>query len=292
MTTIKTVGVIGAGQMGAGIAQVAASAGYTVQLSDKTKELAQKGVEAISASLDRLVQRDKLSSADSDDIRAKLQPCGSLSELHNCDVIIEAVTEEELAKRAIFKELCPHLSTDTILASNTSSLSITRLAAATDRPDKFLGVHFMNPAPVMKLVELVRGIQTDQSTFAVMKGFVDSLGKQIAVVEDSPAFIVNRMLIPMINEACYALFEGVGTVETIDAAMKLGANHPMGPFELADFIGLDTCAAILGVLYDELGGFKYKPCPLLMKYVDAGWLGRKTGRGFYDYRGDEPQPTR
>lgn len=285
MTAIKTVGVIGAGQMGAGIAQVAAQAGHDVCLADKDLPLAQKGVDGIAAGLLRLVDKGKLDEGAAADVSARIAPVGSLGDLSSCDLVIEAVSESEQVKRAIFADLCAHLKDDAVLATNTSSLSITRLAAATDRPTRFMGVHFMNPAPVMKLVELVRGLQTDEDIFTDVKAAIEAMGKSIVVSEDSPAFMVNRVLIPMINEACYALFEGVGSVEDIDAAMKLGANHPMGPFTLADFIGLDTCVAILRVLYDELGGIKYKPCPLLVKYVDAGWLGRKSGRGFYDYSG-------
>lgn len=286
MTEFKTVGVIGAGQMGAGIAQVAAQAGHQVLLVDKDLAHAQRGADGIAASLSRLVDKGKLTAGDADNVSGRLTPVAGPRDLTPCDLVIEAVSEVEQVKRAIFADVCPHLSAGAVLATNTSSLSITRLAATTDRPDRFLGVHFMNPAPVMKLVEVVRGMQTEDATFKAVSSMVEAMGKTIVVSEDSPAFIVNRVLMPMINEACYALFEGVGSVEDIDAAMKLGANHPMGPFTLADFIGLDTCVAILRVLHDELGGLKYKPCPLLVKYVDAGWLGRKSGRGFYTYSAD------
>ncbi len=291
MGEISIVGVIGAGQMGAGIAQVCATAGYDVRLADRSLDLANAGLDAIAAQLDKQVAKGKLSLDQATAAKSRIETVDGLAGMATCDLVIEAASEDEATKRNIFASVSPHLSSHAILATNTSSLSITRLAAASERPDRFIGVHFMNPAPVMKLVELVRGMQTSEATFAQGQAFVQSLDKTMAIAEDSPAFIVNRVLIPMINEACYALFEGVGSVESIDAAMKLGANHPMGPFELADFIGLDICVAILRVLYDELGGVKYKPCPLLVKHVDAGWLGRKSGRGFYDYRNPTTTPA-
>ncbi|WP_182085123.1 3-hydroxybutyryl-CoA dehydrogenase [Aureimonas sp. ME7] len=292
MTDIGTVGVVGAGQMGAGIAQVSAVAGYDVVLYDVSLELATKGVEKIAAGLGRLVAGGKLNAASRDAALARLKPADGVNDLAPCDLVIEAATEREEVKRRIFAQVCPVLRPEAILASNTSSISITRLAAATDRPERFLGIHFMNPVPVMKLVELVRGIATDDAAFEASKGFVASLDKVMTISEDFPGFIVNRVLIPMINEAIYTLHEGVGSVESIDASLRLGANHPMGPFQLADFIGLDTCLSIMQVLHDGLADTKYRPCPLLVKYVEAGWLGRKTKRGFYDYRGETPVPTR
>ncbi|WOI56661.1 3-hydroxybutyryl-CoA dehydrogenase [Palleronia sp. LCG004] len=289
---IQIVGVVGAGQMGNGIAHVCALAGYEVLLTDIDAEALEKGRETIEKNLDRQVSREKISDADRNEAMNRLSTTSTLADLGNCDLVIEAATEREEIKDKIFAELVPTLKPETILTSNTSSISITRLASKTDRPEKFLGFHFMNPVPVMSLVELIRGIATDEATFETAMGVVERLGKTAAVAEDFPAFIVNRILMPMINEAVYVLYEGVGDVRSIDKAMKLGTNHPMGPLELADFIGLDTCLAIMNVLHDGLADTKYRPCPLLTKYVEAGWLGRKTGRGFYDYRGDDPVPTR
>ncbi len=293
MKEIAAVTVIGAGQMGAGIAQVCAGAGISVSLNDVDAARVSAGKAAIAQHLDRQVNKARLGKEERDATLARVTEATDLAKAaQGADMVIEAAIEDEAVKRAIFDKLKAVVSADTIIASNTSSLSITRLAAATDRPTKFIGLHFMNPVPAMKLVELIRGIQTDDETFETAKALIARLGKIAAVAEDFPAFIVNRILLPMINEACYTLYEGVGTVSSIDAAMKLGANHPMGPFELADFIGLDTCLAIMRVLHDELADTKYRPCPLLVKYVEAGWLGRKTGRGFYDYASDPPTPTR
>jgi 3-hydroxybutyryl-CoA dehydrogenase len=290
--TIQTVGVVGAGQMGNGIAHVFAVAGYDVLLTDISPEALQKAVATIDRNLERQVARGKIEAALKAEAMARIRTTTALTDLGPSDLIIEAATEREGVKNAIFEQLAPHLGAGTILTSNTSSISITRLASRTDRPERFMGFHFMNPVPVMQLVELIRGIATDEGTYKTLLGVVEKLGKTAASAEDYPAFIVNRILIPMINEAVYALYEGVGNVRSIDQALKLGANHPMGPLELADFIGLDTCLAIMNVLHDGLADTKYRPCPLLTKYVEAGWLGRKTGRGFYDYRGDEPVPTR
>ncbi|WP_372991761.1 3-hydroxybutyryl-CoA dehydrogenase [Sulfitobacter sp.] len=289
---IQTIGIVGAGQMGNGIAHVMALAGYDVLLTDVSAEALQKAVDTITGNLDRQVGRGKVPEADRDAALARITTTQTLSDLGQSDLVIEAATERETVKQAIFEDLIPHLKPTTILTSNTSSISITRLASRTDRPEKFMGFHFMNPVPVMQLVELIRGIATDKETFAACRAVVDKLGKTAASAEDFPAFIVNRILMPMINEAVYTLYEGVGSVESIDSSLKLGANHPMGPLELADFIGLDTCLAIMNVLHDGLADTKYRPCPLLTKYVEAGWLGRKTNRGFYDYRGDVPIPTR
>ena len=289
---IQTIGIVGAGQMGNGIAHVMALAGYDVLLNDVSAEALQKAVDTITGNLDRQVGRGKVTEADRDATLKRIVTTQTLAGLGQSDLVIEAATERETVKQAIFEDLIPHLKPTTILTSNTSSISITRLASRTDRPEKFMGFHFMNPVPVMQLVELIRGIATDKETFEACRGVVDKLGKTAASAEDFPAFIVNRILMPMINEAVYTLYEGVGSVESIDSSLKLGANHPMGPLELADFIGLDTCLAIMNVLHDGLADTKYRPCPLLTKYVEAGWLGRKSQRGFYDYRGDVPVPTR
>lgn len=290
--SIQTIGVIGAGQMGNGIAHVMAQAGYKVLLTDISQDSLTAAVSLIDQNMARQVGRGKLSEADMKAAMGQIETTLALSDLGAVDLVIEAATERETVKQAIFEDLQPHLMPHTILTSNTSSISITRLASRTDRPERFMGFHFMNPVPVMKLVELIRGIATDPATFAACKEVVDRLGKVSASAEDFPGFIVNRILMPMINEAVYTLYEGVGSVESIDQSLKLGANHPMGPLELADFIGLDTCLAIMNVLHDGLADTKYRPCPLLTKYVEAGWLGLKTQRGFYDYRGDVPVPTR
>ncbi|MAY63857.1 MAG: 3-hydroxybutyryl-CoA dehydrogenase [Rhizobiales bacterium] len=289
---IKSVGVVGAGQMGGGIAHVCAMAGYDVHVHDVSPERLQTMQATISGNLARQVSSGKATDAERDQALSRIKLAEDMSALAGMDMVIEAATEDETVKRKIFQQLCPILNPEAILATNTSSLSITRLAAATDRAERFIGIHFMNPVPVMKLVELVRGIATEDATFQTSRNFIDSLDKTITVAEDFPAFIVNRILLPMINEAIYTLYEGVGSVEAIDTAMKLGANHPMGPLQLADFIGLDTCLSIMQVLHDGLADSKYRPCPLLVKYVEAGWLGRKSGRGFYDYRGETPVPTR
>ncbi len=289
---ISTVGVVGAGQMGNGIAHVMALAGYDVLMTDISAEALQSAVNLIDRNLERQVSREKITQIDKDAAMARIRTTQTLTDLGKTDLVIEAATERETVKQAIFEDLVPHLLPHTILTSNTSSISITRLASRTDRPEKFMGFHFMNPVPVMQLVELIRGIATDEPTYAACLAVVNKLGKTAAMSEDFPAFIVNRILMPMINEAVYTLYEGVGNVASIDSAMKLGTNHPMGPLELADFIGLDTCLAIMNVLHDGLADTKYRPCPLLTKYVEAGWLGRKTDRGFYDYRGEVPVPTR
>ena len=289
---IRTVGVIGAGQMGNGIAHVFALAGYDVLLTDISQDALTKAVETVEKNLMRQASRGKIPEEDAKAALGRIRTTTALTDLGPSDLVIEAATERETVKTAIFEDLIPHLSPDAILTSNTSSISITRLASRTDRPEKFMGFHFMNPVPVMQLVELIRGIATDEDTYETLKGVVERLGKTAASAEDFPAFIVNRILMPMINEAVYTLYEGVGNVSSIDSAMKLGTNHPMGPLELADFIGLDTCLAIMNVLHDGLADTKYRPCPLLTKYVEAGWLGRKTQRGFYDYRGELPVPTR
>ncbi|MFA5957699.1 3-hydroxybutyryl-CoA dehydrogenase [Hyphomicrobium sp.] len=290
--TISKVGVIGAGQMGSGIAHVVALSGYSVAINDLKKESFDKGIEAVTKNMARQIAKGIITEEDRDRALALISFAPAMEAFGDCDLVIEAATEDEALKHKIFSALCPHLKPTAMLASNTSSISITRLASNTDRPEDFIGMHFMNPVPLMELVELIRGIATEDETFSTAKVFVESLGKKTAVSEDFPAFIVNRILLPMINEAVYTLYEGVGTVEAIDKAMKLGAHHPMGPLELADFIGLDTCLSVMQVLYEGLSDSKYRPCPLLVKYVEAGWLGRKTKRGFYDYRGEKPVPTR
>ena len=289
---IQSVGIVGAGQMGNGIAHVFAVAGFDVIVTDISRESLESALETIRTNLGRQVGRGRISEADRDAALARISTTMTLADLGKCDLIIEAATERETVKVAIFEDLVPHLKPETILTSNTSSISITRLASRTDRPEKFMGFHFMNPVPVMQLVELIRGIATDEATYRTCLAVVERIGKTASSAEDFPAFIVNRILMPMINEAVYVLYEGVGSVSSIDSAMKLGTNHPMGPLELADFIGLDTCLAIMNVLHDGLADTKYRPCPLLTKYVEAGWLGRKTQRGFYDYRGETPVPTR
>jgi 3-hydroxybutyryl-CoA dehydrogenase len=289
---IRKVGVVGAGQMGRGIAHVVALSGYDVAINDLSKDAYDSAVQSITQNLTRQASKGKITEEEKDKAIGRISFAESYEGLSDADLVIEAATEDETVKRKIFVAVCPYLKPDTILATNTSSISITRLAATTDRPERFIGMHFMNPVPVMELVEMIRGIATDDATFARAKDFVGSLGKTIAVSEDFPAFMVNRILLPMINEAVYTLYEGVGSVDAIDTAMRLGANHPMGPLQLADFIGLDTCLSIMQVLYEGLADSKYRPCPLLVKYVEAGWLGRKSNRGFYDYRGDEPMPTR
>jgi 3-hydroxybutyryl-CoA dehydrogenase len=289
---IKSVGVIGAGQMGNGIAHVCALAGFDVSLNDLSRERIEAGLATINGNLARQVKSGKVTETERDQALKRIKLAPAYEDFGACDLVIESAVEDEQVKRGIFQSLCPHLGDGTLLATNTSSISITRLAASSDRPEKFMGIHFMNPVPLMELVELIRGIATDEPTFTTVKQFVAKLGKTIAVAEDFPAFIVNRILLPMINEAVYTLYEGVGNVEAIDTAMKLGAHHPMGPLELADFIGLDTCLSIMQVLYEGLADSKYRPCPLLVKYVEAGWLGRKSNRGFYDYRGEKPIPTR
>jgi len=289
---IKSVGVIGAGQMGNGIAQVSALAGFSVLLNDVSSERIKAGMATINGNMARQIAKKAITEDERRAATALIEPAEKIDAMAGCDLVIETATEKEDIKRRIFTELCASLKPDAILATNTSSISITRLAASTDRPEHFIGIHFMNPVPRMELVELIRGIATDDATFEASKVFIHKLGKTIAVAEDFPAFIVNRILLPMINEAIYTLYEGVGNVESIDTAMRLGAHHPMGPLELADFIGLDTCLSVMQVLYEGLADSKYRPCPLLVKYVEAGWLGRKTQRGFYDYRGDKPVPTR
>ena len=292
MTPIRKIGIIGSGQMGNGIAHVIALAGYDVVLTDLTKEKVDKAIELIDRNLTRQVASGKITEEERKQALARITYAENYQGLSDVDLVIEAATEDETVKRKIFVALCPFLKPEAIIATNTSSISITRLAAATDRPERFIGLHFMNPVPVMELVELIRGIATEEPTFQLITEFALRLGKKAAVAEDFPAFIVNRILLPMINEAIYTLYEGVGGVEAIDTAMKLGARHPMGPLELADFIGLDTCLSVMQVLHDGLADSKYRPCPLLVKYVEAGWLGRKTNRGFYDYRGEKPVPTR
>jgi 3-hydroxybutyryl-CoA dehydrogenase len=292
MAEIHRVGVIGAGQMGSGIAHVCALAGFEVALNDISEERVRAGIATINGNMARQVARKAITESDRQAALARIAAADKLEDLADCDLVIETAIEKEDVKRKIFATLCPLLKEGAIVGTNTSSISITRLAAATDRPEKFIGIHFMNPVPVMELVEVIRGIATDDATYETIKAFVTRLGKKYAVAEDFPAFIVNRILLPMINEAIYTLYEGVGSVDAIDTAMKLGAHHPMGPLELADFIGLDTCLSVMQVLHEGLADSKYRPCPLLVKYVEAGWLGRKTKRGFYDYRGDKPVPTR
>ncbi|WP_026380315.1 3-hydroxybutyryl-CoA dehydrogenase [Afifella pfennigii] len=289
---IKTVGVVGAGQMGSGIAHVCALSGYKVILNDISEDRLKASLATVEGNLARQVASGRISDEDRKEALARINATLGLEKLAEADLVIESATEDETVKRKIYAELCPILDPETLLATNTSSISITRLASATDRPERFMGIHFMNPVPVMEVVELVRGIATEDTTFTKAKTFVTSLGKVVAVAEDFPAFMVNRILMPMINEAIYTLYEGVGTVDAIDTAMRLGAHHPMGPLQLADFVGLDTCLSIMQMLYEGLADSKYRPCPLLVKYVEAGWLGRKTGRGFYDYRGETPVPTR
>jgi 3-hydroxybutyryl-CoA dehydrogenase len=289
---IRSIGVIGAGQMGTGIAEVAAVAGFDVHLLDVTQERLDQALDRIGTHLERRVGRGTLTDAERQAAFARIQAGTDYTGFENCQLVVEAAVEDEAIKRDILKTLIGHLPKDALIATNTSSISITRLAAVTDRPERFIGMHFMNPVPAMKLVELIRGIATDEATFQAIRNVAQRLGKTAVTAEDFPAFIVNRILLPMINEAVYTLYEGVGNVESIDVAMKLGANHPMGPLELADFIGLDTCLAVMQVLYDGLADSKYRPCPLLVKYVEAGWLGRKAQRGFYDYRGETPVPTR
>jgi 3-hydroxybutyryl-CoA dehydrogenase len=290
--SIRKVGIIGAGQMGNGIAHVCALAGIPVVINDVAAPRLKEALATINGNMSRQVSRKRITEDDKAAALKRISTADSYDGLADCNLVIEAATEKEDVKRRIFSELCPSLKPETLVASNTSSISITRLAASTDRPEKFIGIHFMNPVPLMELVELIRGIATADATFEAAKEFVTKLGKTIAVAEDFPAFIVNRILLPMINEAIYTLYEGVGNVEAIDTAMKLGAHHPMGPLELADFIGLDTCLAVMQVLHEGLADTKYRPCPLLVKYVEAGWLGKKAGRGFYDYRGEKPVPTR
>jgi 3-hydroxybutyryl-CoA dehydrogenase len=289
---IRNVGVIGAGQMGSGIAHVCALAGYDVALNDIARDKIDDALERIGHNLARQVKSGRIQETDRESTLARIRPAETLQDLADCDLVIETATEDEAVKRRILGELSKVLKKDALIGTNTSSISVTRLAASTDRPEMFMGIHFMLPAPLMELVELIRGIATEDETFTIMREFALSLGKRVAVAEDFPAFIVNRILLPMINEAVYTLYEGVGSVEAIDTAMKLGAHHPMGPLELADFIGLDTCLSIMQVLYEGLADSKYRPCPLLVKYVEAGWLGRKANRGFYDYRGEKPVPTR
>ena len=289
---IKKVGVVGAGQMGSGIAHVCALAGYDVMLNDMSAERIKAGLATINGNLARQVSKGTISEEARQQALAHIKSAEKLADLATCDLVIESATEKEDVKRKILVDLCQTLKPEAILATNTSSISITRLAAVTDRPERFIGIHFMNPVPVMELVELVRGIATGDETFEASKAFIANLGKTYAVAEDFPAFMVNRILLPMINEAIYTLYEGVGSVASIDTAMRLGAHHPMGPLELADFIGLDTVLSVMQVLHEGLADSKYRPCPLLVKYVEAGWLGRKAGRGFYDYRGEKPVPTR
>ena len=290
--TIRKVGVIGAGQMGNGIAHVCSLAGFQVLLNDLSPDRIKAGIATINGNMARQVSRKRITEEERQAALKRIAPAETFEAFGDCDLVIEAAAEKEEIKRKIFSSVCPVLKPEAILGTNTSSISITRLASSTDRPEKFIGIHFMNPVPLMELVEIIRGIVTSDPTFDTVKQFVTKLGKTIAVAEDFPAFIVNRILLPMINEAIYTLYEGVGNVEAIDTAMRLGAHHPMGPLELADFIGLDTCLSVMQVLHEGLADSKYRPCPLLVKYVEAGWLGRKSQRGFYDYRGEKPVPTR
>jgi 3-hydroxybutyryl-CoA dehydrogenase len=292
MKPINKIGIVGAGQMGSGIAHVVALSGFDVAMHDVAKDKVDAAISVIDRNLARQVASGKISEEERKQALSRISYAETMQAFAAADLVIEAATEDETVKRKIFVALCPYLKADAIVSTNTSSISITRLAAATDRPERFIGLHFMNPAPVMELVEMIRGIATDDTTFGRTKEFVETLGKTVAVSEDFPAFMVNRILLPMINEAVYTLYEGVGTVDAIDTAMRLGAHHPMGPLQLADFIGLDTCLSIMQVLYEGLADSKYRPCPLLVKYVEAGWLGRKAKRGFYDYRGEKPMPTR
>jgi 3-hydroxybutyryl-CoA dehydrogenase len=289
---IQTVGVVGAGQMGNGIAHVCALAGFSVLLNDLAPDRIKAGLATINGNMAKQVAKKLIVEEDRKSALSRIRGAETYADLANCDLVIETAIEKEATKRKIFSELCPALKPEAIIATNTSSISITRLASSTDRPERFIGIHFMNPVPLMELVEVIRGIATDDATFEASKAFVRKLGKQIAVSEDFPAFIVNRILLPMINEAIYTLYEGVGNVEAIDTAMRLGAHQPMGPLEFADIIGLHTSLSVMQVLHEGLADSKYRPCPLLVKYVEAGWLGRKTQRGFYDYRGDKPVPTR
>ncbi len=290
--TINTIGIVGAGQMGNGIAHVCAAAGVNVRLHDMSEERINGALATINGNMARQVSKGAMTEEVRQSALSRISAAKTFEDLGGCDLVIEAATENEEVKRNIFVGLCRALPPETLLGTNTSSISITRLAAATNRPEKFIGIHFMNPVPVMQLVELIRGIATEDATYEAARNFITRLGKTFTVSEDFPAFIVNRILLPMINEAVYTLYEGVGSVESIDTAMRLGANHPMGPLQLADFIGLDTCLSVMQVLHDGLADSKYRPCPLLVKYVEAGWLGRKTKRGFYDYRGEKPVPTR
>ena len=292
MTDIRTIGVVGAGQMGNGIAHVCAVAGYNVVINDISQDALDKGLATIDKNLSRQVAKDIISLDAMSDAKARITTSTEMGAFEGVDLAIEAATENSAIKEQIFSNLCDVVPPSAFLATNTSSISVTRLASTTDRPERFIGLHFMNPVPIMKLMEIIRGLATNDETYKMAIGFADRLGKTTTNAEDYPAFIVNRILVPMINEAVYALYEGVGTVESIDTAMKLGANHPMGPLTLADFIGLDTCLSIMQVLHDGLADTKYRPCPLLVKYVEAGWVGRKVGRGFYDYSGDAPVPTR
>ena len=289
---IKKIGIIGAGQMGGGIAHVSSLSGYNATLLDVSTELLENTINLIKKNMNRQLSKGTITDKDLNSALEKISCTVSYDDLNDCDIVIEAATEKEEIKQKIFSELCVNLNKDAIIASNTSSISITRLASSTDRPEKFIGMHFMNPVPIMELVELIKGIATSKETFEIVKNLTDSFGKKSAVSEDFPAFIVNRILLPMINEAIYTLYEGVGSVEAIDLSLRLGANHPMGPLQLADFIGLDTCLSVMQVLYEGLADSKYRPCPLLVKYVEAGWLGRKSNRGFYDYSGENPIPTR
>jgi len=290
--SIQRIGVVGAGQMGTGIAHVLSLAGYDVVLDDLNKDALSKALEKIEKNMQRQVAKGVIAENVVKPAMARIRTTQSMDDLRDRELVIEAATEDEAVKKKLFQDLCPRLSPTAMIATNTSSISVTRLAASTDRPERFIGLHFMNPVPVMQLVEVIRGIATDDVTFQTALDIVKHVGKTAAYAEDFPAFIVNRILLPMINEAVYTLYEGVGNVDAIDTAMRLGANHPMGPLQLADFIGLDTCLAVMQVLYEGLADSKYRPCPLLVKYVEAGWLGQKTGRGFYDYRGEHPVPTR